>query len=86
MIILDFEEFIEEAWDYVSKYVVTDIFWEENNDFILELTYELYQKHLKSGVVYEGDIKKAKFTAKEAGRLLESFFSMLVKYKNTLKY
>lgn len=80
---VDFETFIEATWDYVSVYVVSDKFRTENNEFIMELTYELYQIHAKSGMI---DSMTYKFSPRDAGKILECYFSMLKKYKNTVVY
>ena len=40
--ILDYNEFFEEVWDYISEDVVTDEFWQNNEEFIRELTFDYY--------------------------------------------
>ena len=69
MYVLSFEQFIEETWDYVSEYIVTDDYWESNEEFIRELTYALYNKYRKGN----NDL-----TPKKCGNILEGFFVKLL--------
>lgn len=85
MELLSFENFIEDSWDYVSKFVVSDDYWEQNNEFIRELTYELYDIYLKSTIVTsEGDIIE-RIKPKDFGRILEAFLLKSKKYHNVIK-
>lgn len=85
MHIITFEDFIEEAWDYVSPFVVTDEYWEANHELITEITFELYELYRKSGYVDSNDMFVADIKPKTFGRILEVFFSMFSKYQGTLE-
>lgn len=67
MNILNFEDFIEICWDYVSENIVSDDYWEKEQDFIQEITFTFYQRYKKNldglspkqyGSVFEAMFKK----------------------------
>lgn len=84
MYVINIEGFIEETWDYVSKYVVSDDYWELNNEFIREVTYELYELYRKSLIRKQDGTIVERITTRECGRMLESFFSTLNKYQDKI--
>ena len=84
--IISFERFLEETWDYVSKYAVSDSFWEKNDEFIRETTFEMYELYRKGIKIDERGVYYETLTTKHCGKSLEIFFSMLNKYKNTIKF
>ena len=84
--IVSFEVFLEETWDYVSKYAVPDIFWDKNQEFIREVTFEMYELYRKGVQITDTGILKETLTIKNCGKSLEMFFSMLNKYKNTISF
>lgn len=65
-----FDDFFEETWDYVSEYIVDDDFWEAYPELIREVTFNLYRRQLQQKDV----------DPKVACKLLEDFFSPLVKH------
>ena len=77
---INFEDFIEEAWDYVSPQIISDDYWEKNTNFIREITHELYLEY-KRGIVRDekGNCFET-LTPKICGRILESFFPKLIKF------
>lgn len=81
---LNFEDFIEEAWDYVSKHVISDEYWENNQKFIRELTFELYEEYKKGIIILPSGQSLETLTAKTCGRILESFFVKLDKFKDKI--
>jgi len=84
--ILSFENFIEQTWDYVSKYAVSDTFWMNNADLIRETTYEMYELYRKGIYTTEYGELQETLTIKHCGKSLEIFFSMLNKYKSTISF
>lgn len=78
---LSFEEFIEITWDYVSEYVVSDDYWEDNNEFIRNITFDLYRLYEKTNMFDNGYCINPKITPRICGKILESFFSNLIKYE-----
>lgn len=84
MNIINLEDFIEETWDYVSKYTVSDEYWEENNEYITEMTFEFYEIFRKSHYrTLDGDyIPRIK--VKEFGKLLEIVFATTNKYQPSI--
>lgn len=78
--ILSLEDFVEEAWDYVSGNVVSTNFYYRNEDFIREVNFDLY-KVFKNKVTQVGvNQYKMNLTTKECGKILENFFSKLIKF------
>lgn len=80
MYAISFENFIEEAWDYVSENVVSDDYWNNNQDFINQLTHDLYKQYRKGLVKTEDGFIVETLTPKVCGRILESFFATLKVY------
>lgn len=81
---LNFEDFIEESWDYVSKHVISDEYWEKNQKFIRELTFELYEEYKKGIIRLPTGVVMETLSPKVCGKLLESFFAKLHKFKNKI--
>ena len=81
---LNFEDIIEESWDYVSKHVISDEYWENNQKFIRELTFELYEEYKKGIIVLPSGQMVETLSAKTCGKLLESFFAKLHKFKDRI--
>lgn len=81
MYAISFENFIEESWDYVSEHVVSDDYWEANQEFINALTHDLYKQYTRGLVKTEDGFIIETITPKMCGRILESFFANLKKYK-----
>lgn len=77
MYTINFEDFIEETWDYVSEDVVSDDLWEMNEAFIRGITHDMY-KHYKDSLMKmpSGAIIET-VTPKICGLILESFFRNL---------
>lgn len=84
MYILNFEGFIEETWDYVSQYVVSDDYWEANNEFIREVTFELYELYRKNLIRNEDGSMIERITTKDCGKMMEAFFSVLKRYQSKI--
>ncbi len=81
-----FEEFIEDTWDYVSRYVVSDEYWEKNNLFIREVSFELYEIYRKNLIEMPDGTTIEKISVKECGKILESFFAVLNNYYSTIEF
>jgi hypothetical protein len=64
----DFEDFFYTVWDYVSDKIVDDNFWEDNQELIRSVTFDLYNFKDKS-----------KITEKQVGKILESIFFNLIR-------
>lgn len=64
------EDYLD-VWDFVSMDVITEKFWNENIDFIKELTFALYRIESHSG----------EFNLNKCARILETTFSNLLKFK-----
>lgn len=69
---LNYEEFYEELWDYISKKVVSDHYFFANEDMMRDITKDVYDIYCEE----EAGIKP-KFYA----RAVESFFFNLFKYE-----
>ena len=78
---LNFDEFLEEVWDYVSEYLISDKFWEDNAEYIRELTFDVYRIYERS---YHPDYQVYMLTPRVCGKLLEIFIHKSEKY-NFLK-
>ncbi len=59
-----------DIWDNVSEDIISDDFWNTHQDFIRDITYELYRIELKNG----------KINIKVCAKRLETMFSSLFKY------
>ena len=59
-----------DIWDNVSEDIISDEFWNSHQDFIRDITYELYRVELKNG----------KINIKVCAKRLEIMFSSLFKY------
>lgn len=85
---IDFEQFMEDTWDYVSERVVTDEYWNTNADLIREVTYELFQmreksKRIENFMSDDGTYHRVyinRFSPKECGKILEAFFATVIKF------
>jgi hypothetical protein len=64
----DFDDFFYTTWDYVSDKVVDDNFWEDNQELIKSITFDLYNFKDKSNI-----------TEKQVGKILESIFFNLIR-------
>lgn len=69
-----FDDFFYDTWDYVSEKVIDDDFWNDNQDLIREMTFELYRFKRQSGF---------NITPKHCGKILESQFHLI--FKNGIK-
>ena len=79
---LTYEDFLEEVWDYVPEYVVSDDYWENNQTFIRELTYDLYQLYKKSIIKTSyNDVIFNPLSQKVTAKLIEIFFINTQKHK-----
>jgi hypothetical protein len=78
-----FEDFLEIAWDYVSENVVSDEYWDENYDFIKELTFDMYNLYVKSLDRREDGTFVEPLSPKMYGKMLECFFSRLIRQEDT---
>jgi hypothetical protein len=77
--IYTYDNFFEDSWDYVSEHIVDDTYYENNTDFIRELTYDLYNQYENSNRL--STLEKQAASTKEVGKLLEIFFSNLIRHK-----
>lgn len=69
---LTFEEFTDTIWnDNISEKIVSSAYYAENEDFILQLTYDSYRLFQMSD----------KLTMRIVCRMIESFFFNLFRYK-----
>jgi hypothetical protein len=64
----DFDDFFYTTWDYVSDKVVDDNFWEDNQELIKSITFDLYNFKDKTNI-----------TEKQVGKILESIFFNLIR-------
>ena len=83
----DYHEFMEYVWDYVSMDVVTDKFWEENKDFIEEVSFSIYRYEIaKNGDIHSEESKL--IIAKSAAVIIELFLDMIIncKYNSRILY
>lgn len=81
MYAISFENFIEETWDYVSEYVVSDDYWEANEDFIRTLTHDMYIQYKKGLRKTEEGFIVETLSPKTCGRIIELFFKNLREFK-----
>lgn len=81
---ISFEEFIEETWDYVSGYVVSDEYWEANQEYITEVTFGFYEIYRKSLYMAVNGEMYPRIKIKEFGKLLEIVFATTKKYQPSL--
>lgn len=81
MYAISFENFIEETWDYVSEYVVSDAYWEQNEEFIRTLTHDMYIQYKKGLRKTEDNYIIETLTPKMCGRIIELFFKNLKEFK-----
>lgn len=81
-----FDNFFEDSWDYVSGAIVNDDYYYKtdengnykNESFIRELTFDLYTMYVSANKLSTKENQF--FYAKEAGKILEIFFSNLSKH------
>lgn len=69
---LKFEEFNEELWDYVSEKIVSNKYLDDHQEFIENLTFDLYTLHLK------GEIE-----LKIIGKFTEIYFFNLFRFQSS---
>lgn len=84
--LISYDDFVSEAWDYVSEKVVSDQYWENNFDFIQECTFDMYNFYSKKikNVTTEGSdnpVFVEGITVKECGKILESMFSNIIRFQ-----
>lgn len=73
-----YHQFFEDSWDFVSEDIVDDTFYENNLDFIKEITFDFYNQYESANKL--NTKQKQLESAKEVGKLFEIFFSKLIKY------
>lgn len=79
---LTFEEFFEDTWDYVSDHVIDQDFWDENQPFIRDLTFDLYHMYKNSIIKTSyNDVIFNPLSPKISGKLIEIFFTNFDKHK-----
>lgn len=75
---LKYEEFFDEVWDYVSEDIVDDVFWDNNQPMLRELTYDLYYMYKNSLVKTNYDsVIFNPLSPKVVAKLIETFFTNL---------
>ena len=79
---MNYEEFLHTAWDYVSENVVSDDYWEDNQEFIQELSHDMYNIYNKSLIDNGDDTFTEKLTPRLCGKMLECVFSQLIRREN----
>ena len=78
--ILDYNEFFEEVWDYISEDVVTDEFWQNNEEFIRELTFDYYEFYKKTIVTSQyGEVLFNPLSPSIVARLIEKSIEEFLK-------
>lgn len=77
---LNFEEFIEDTWDFVSEQVITDKEWDDNYDLIQEVTFDLFTLYQNFTEYNPNGTKRKVLTPKLCGKLIENFFNSLKTY------
>ena len=78
---LTFDEFFEDVWDYVPEYVVDDTFWNENQQFIRDLTFDLYHMYKNSIVKTSyNDVIFNPLSPKMTAKLIEIFLTQFLKH------
>lgn len=60
---IDYDEFFEETWDYVSEHIVNDRYYRENQSYIRAVTSKLYTVYLESDI-----------STRQCGYILEAVF------------
>jgi len=69
---LNYEDFFEYVWDYVSEKIIGDSYWHKNQQFIRAISSDLYKIYKK-----EDSPNVPKFYA----HLIESWFVNMFKYQ-----
>lgn len=46
----NFEQFLREVWEQVSPQIVSDRFWSNNHEYMVELTYNLFRIYERTSV------------------------------------
>ena len=78
---LTFDAFFEDVWDYVPDYVVDDTFWNENQTFIRDLTFDLYHMYKNSIVKTSyNDVIFNPLSPKMTAKLIEIFLTQFHKH------
>lgn len=67
-----FEEFYEDLWDYVSEKIVSTKYLDDYEEFIHNLSFDMYTLHLKGDV----DIRIL-------GKITEQFFFNLFRFNSS---
>ncbi len=68
----NYEDFFEESWQYVSKKIVSDRYFYDNQDFIRGITKDIFDIYSSS---------ENSMSTQEYGQILESFFYNLFEYR-----
>lgn len=76
---ISYEEFREDAWDYVSGKVVNTNYYEDNFDFINECTFDMYKMYC-SKMQQDGLYAIEGLTIRDCGKILEFMFSNIIKF------
>lgn len=74
--ILSYEEFFNDVWDYVSEHIVDDDLWKTYENQFYEITFDFYGMYSKTTYyVQEEEIQvlKEPLSPKICARLIESF-------------
>ena len=72
----NYDQFNSAMFDYVSALVLPDEAFEENLDFLQELTYEMYKIYDKSSMVLPNGSSVKYMSPKTCGKMLELFISL----------
>lgn len=67
---LNVHEFYEIFWDRVPEELISNMYLDENEDFIREITYSLYEQYLED-----------RLTVNLAARIMTEFMKNLFKHK-----
>jgi len=68
---ITYEEFYDLLWENVSENIVSTKYLDENDDYISNMTFDLYRLFQMNGTM----------SIRALGRILESFFFNFFRYK-----
>lgn len=74
---MNYSEFFESTWDYVSEQVVTDDIWNKHRVALTEITFDIYNLREKSSQEIAAVGVITTLTPKVAARIIESFIKKL---------
>ena len=71
--IVSYDEFFNDVWDYVSEHIVDDELWQKHEEEFYAMTFDLYDLYSKASITFPNGERQELLTPKVCARIIESF-------------